>query len=106
MTTKYANVFECYAAIGKWLDEEAPEPWERVVVEFKIIELDDVSERTITYTPLKKAGSSKQFSIYDTDFTNCFYQLARLTSTPEKGSYKKCKFTLFSGGKYKTDFEY
>jgi hypothetical protein len=106
MTEELKNAFDCYGAIAKWLIEEAPEPWENIVVEFEIIEIDDVSNERIEYVPKKDPQSRKQFFIDDTGFAECFFQLARLTSTPEKGLFRKCKFTLLADGRYKSDFEY
>ncbi len=42
MTNKFLGVFEWYEAIGKWLVENAPEPWEKIVIDFEIEEIDDV----------------------------------------------------------------
>lgn len=36
----------------------------------------------------------------------CFYRLARLVSTGDKGLFNKCTFTLLSDGKYDTGFVY
>lgn len=106
MPTTYKNVLECYEAIGRFLTESVPEPWQSIVVDFEIIEIDDVSEDCIVYTPLKSPTVEKQFFINNTNFANCFFQLARLTSTPEKGLFRKCKYALYQGGRYKVDFEY
>jgi hypothetical protein len=107
MERTYKNDFECYEAIGKWLTDEAPEPWKQITIEFEIEVIDDVCEYSIYYLP-KRLWRRKeaQFFIDDTNFWDCFYQLARLTSTPEKGFFKKCHFVLMQNGKYTADFEY
>ena len=106
MTTKYKDAFECYEVIGRWLTEEAPAPWKTIVVDFKLIAIDDVSEYVIKYYPVKAPTVGKQIFIDESELWDAFYQLARLTRSPEKGLFKKCKFTLFDTGKYTSDFEY
>lgn len=106
MTEKLQNVLECYESIGKWLSDEVPERWDRIDVEFQIISVDDVWDYTITYVPHGSPAVEKQFFIDDTGFHDCFFQLARMTSKPDKGFFKRCKFSLHSDGRYKSDFEY
>jgi hypothetical protein len=103
---RFNNVFECYSEIGKWLSNEAPEAWEKITIDFRIIVIDDVCEYVIDYVPDNSDTEERQFFIDDTNFWDCFYQLARLTSTLEKGFFKKCIFALYKNGKYKCDFEY
>jgi len=103
---EYTNPFECYEAIGKWLSNAVPEPWDRIEVYFEIIEMDDVWEDCIVYFPKKSPLIEKQFFIDDFDFTDCFYQLARLTSEEGKGFFKRCDFVLNNDGRYKVDFQY
>lgn len=106
-TTAFADALECYEAIGRWLNEEAAEPWEQIAVEFTILEMDDVSEQVIRYKPSRSIRRRhKQFFIADTRFEDCFFALAKLTSTPEKGFFKKCRFILAGTGQYKVDFDY
>ena len=106
MAQKFENILDCYEAIGRWLVEEAPEPWDVITVHFRIIEIDDVCEPLIVYRSTKRSGVEKQFFIGDTNFGDCFYQLAKLTSSPEKGFYKVCHFVLHKEGHYDVDFEY
>jgi hypothetical protein len=107
LSPKFANAFECYEAIGRRLAEEAPEPWERIEIEFTILEIDDVSEQVIRYVPSRRMSKRyRQFFIRDPDFQECFFALARLTSTPEKHFFRKCRFVLSGSGKYKVDFDY
>jgi hypothetical protein len=96
---------QIYEAIGKRLAEEAPEAWERIEIEYEILEIDDVCEYVIRYAPKRKSGT-KQFFVDDTDFHDLFYQLARATSTVEKGLFKRCKYVLFVDGHFSCDFEY
>jgi hypothetical protein len=88
------------------LRRRCPSRGESITVSFEIIEIDDVSEEIIHYAPKKNPKKLKQFFIDDTRFADCFFALARLTSTPEKGLFKKCRFTLLADGRYHTDFEY
>jgi hypothetical protein len=104
--SKFKNAFECYEKIGQWLSKEAPEPWEQITIDFEIIEIDDVSEYMISYHPSQKKDSEKQFFIDDTNFDDCFFELARLTSSRERGFFRKCRFILNKDGTYKSAFEY
>lgn len=106
MTESFANVFECYEAIGKWLTEEAPEPWESIIADFEIIQIDDVSREVIQYIPTKAPGKLKSFCIDDMGYADCFFQLAKLSSTPEKGLFKTCQFKLQKNGSYHVEFGY
>jgi len=36
----------------------------------------------------------------------CFYRLARLVSTEEKGFFRKCAFRMAGDGKFDVKFEY
>jgi hypothetical protein len=105
--TTFANAFDCYEAIGRWLTEAAPEPWEQIAVDFTILEIDDVSETVITYAPSRGLFRRlRQFFIDDTRFADCFFALARLTSAPGKGYFKTCHYVLSKNGKYKANFDY
>jgi len=105
--TEFADVFECYEAIGRWLSEEAPEPWREITVEFGIIAIDDVSEYVITYRPSGwRLWKRRQFFIDNTNFDNCFFSLAKLISTADKGFFRKCKYVLKKDGSYAISFEY
>ena len=107
MSVVFNNAFECYDAIGQWLTDGVPEPWEEIAVEFEIIVIDDVSEDVIDYLPSEGFfRKRKQFFINDTGFAECFFALAKLTSTPEKGLFKKCRYVLKKDGRYRADFEY
>jgi hypothetical protein len=107
MKRTYQDAFECYEEIGCRLMEAVPEPWKTITIDFEVIAIDDVCEDCIVYVPKRWwRPREAQFSIDDTNFSDCFYQLARLTSTPEKGFFKKCRFVLLQNGKYTADFEY
>ena len=106
MPHTHTNPIECYEDIGRWLSEAVPEPWKNITIDFEIEEIDDVCEYCIVYRPTSNERLEKQFFVDDTRFYDCFYQLARLTSTIEKGFYKKCHFVLNHDGCYEVDFEY
>ena len=103
---QFATPFECYEAIGRWLSEAAPEPWTTITVEFEIIEIDDVSEQCIYYTPKDLARREGQFFIDDLAFGDCFHQLARLTKKPGINYFQKCQFALSDAGSYRVNFTY
>jgi hypothetical protein len=98
--------YECYDVICHWLADAVPDYWDRIRVDFEIIEMDTVSEVSMYYVSMRSTLGRKYFSIDDTRFAACFYALARSMSTPEKGLFRKCEFTLRDGGYYEADFEY
>ena len=101
------NPVECLEAIGRWLAASAPEPWEEITIDFTVIEMDDVSEECIKYKPRGyRRGRLKQFFVDDTGLSECFFSLAKLTSSAEKGYFTKCRYVLSCDGKYTTSFEY
>ena len=103
----FSNPLECYEFIGQLLVDTAPERWKWIRVEFVIIEMDDVCNELIEYMPHGFfQRKTKQFFVDDTSFAECFFALAKLTSTAEKGFFKKCTYQLNKDGSYKADFEY
>ena len=102
MQLQFDNQLECYQAIGGLIASAIDEPWTDARVD---AELDGV-EVTLIKTYLPKGGTKRRDVPFIPTLGECFYRLARLVSTEEKGLFKKCSFTLYSDGKYNTDFVY
>lgn len=99
----FKDVIECYQAIGRALADAAKDDWDKIVAD---ITLD--GERVDAVVTYWRADNKAPLG-YLTGvpmLARCFYELARLVSTEEKGLFKKCTFTLRSDGKYNTDFVY
>lgn len=110
MTTRHSNHIECSEAIAMHLVRNAPAPWRRIEV-LADLDLDvDMVTTQCTYLPTTPGAEKDFFRIEDAhealDFVRCFVDLAHLTSTPEAGLCKRCKFTLESDGTYRTEYEY
>lgn len=98
---------DCLDAIGRWLADSAPEPWEEIAIAFTIIAIDDVSDECITYKPRgHRRGQTKQFFVDDTGLAECFFALAKLTGSAENGHFKTCHYILTEDGKYRADYIY
>src|SRR6185295_12961290 len=106
MSRSFANPIECYEEIGRLLSSAVREPFSSITVEFELIEIDDVSEQVFYYSPKGRPDKEKQFAIRERAFRDCFFALARLTRTPEKDMFKKCRYVLHQDGRYTVDFEY
>lgn len=101
--SEFQDPIECYERIGFLLSGAVAEPWQDIRVE---VELDESAvHMSSDYGPLGSTGERKEID-YVPGLGRCFYDLARLVSTPEKGLYKKCVFTLTEDGRYNTTFEY
>jgi hypothetical protein len=101
------NPVVCLETIGRFLAQGAPEPWSEIAIKFTIIAIDDVCEYVITYKPKGyKRGRPKQFFVDETDFHDCFFELAKLSSTKDRGFFETCVYTLRADGSYSTDFTY
>jgi hypothetical protein len=71
------------------------------------MEIDHACEYEITYKPKGfKRGRPKQFFEDDAGFIACFYTLAKLTSTSERGYFETCTYVLRADGAYTTSFTY
>ena len=101
--SSFQDPIECYEAIASLLSKAVPEPWSDIRVK---VELDEESvDMTSDYAPSRSPRSRREID-YVPGLGDCFYDLARLVSTPEKGLYKRCVFILSRDGKYDTQFEY
>jgi len=97
---------ECYEAIAGHLMNAVPGAWEKITIEFEIMELDHACEYAISYVPKGAFHKVREFFLDDRDFVFLFYSLARATSDEGKGFYKKCRFSVSANGRYKCDFTY
>jgi hypothetical protein len=102
MQLQFGTQFECYQAIGSLIASAIEEPWDDARVD---AELDGI-EITLIKTYLPKGGGKRRDIPFIPTLGECFYRLARLVSSEDKGLFKKCTFTLHSDGKYSTDFVY
>jgi hypothetical protein len=108
--TKYSNHIECSEEIVAHLARNVPAPWRLIEVLAEIVHEDEMVTTECIYYPTARRAKKDWFGIDDAHenvrFARCFIELAHLTSTPELGLFKRCKFTLESDGKYRTEYEY
>jgi hypothetical protein len=97
----FADAIECYEAIGHSLASAAPGSWKVIVVD---VELEGI-EVTIIDQYQATDGQYYEMPLIPT-LGECFYRLARLVSSEQKGFYKKCRYILEPSGKYHADFVY
>jgi hypothetical protein len=97
----FSDAIECYETIGQSLASAVRAPWELIVVD---AELQNVE------VTLVKSYQDPDGRYHDMPFVpilgECFYTLARLVSSEQKGLYKKCHYVLEPSGKYNANFEY
>lgn len=99
----FRDPLECYQAIGAALAGAARQPWDRIVVE---AELDEESVDAVVACWRDGADKPGEYLTGVPRLASHIYDLARLTSTPEKGLFKSCTFTLAKDGTYTVDFAY
>lgn len=108
--TQYSNHIECSEAIATHLVRNVPAQWRLIEVLVDIVHEDEMVTTECIYYPPASRAKKEWFGIdnayENVEFGRCFIQLAHLTSTPERGLFKRCKFTLESDGKYRTEYEY
>ncbi|RAM63626.1 immunity protein YezG family protein [Herbaspirillum rubrisubalbicans] len=91
-----------YESIGNALSNAAVNPWNLIVLNAT---LDDV--RVDVIVSCWRTGQSEvEYLTGVPRLASFIYDLARVLSTPEKGRFKKCKFTLQNTGKFDVEFEY
>jgi len=109
MERQYSNYIECSEAIASYLMCNVPAPWRSIEALVEIDHEDEMVTSELIYYP-DQTGAKDWFAIHDgeedAEFAACFRQLARLVSTPERGLFSKCKFTLQPDGRYRTEYEY
>jgi|SRR5215831_2091088 len=109
MNPKFTDQKECLEAIGRALLKGVPEPWTQI---------DALIERRgngligyeLSYRPERDPSLVEPFVVGNAaagvDFADCFNQLARLISTPEKGLFRDCIYQIKRDGKYTADYKY
>lgn len=108
--TKYSDHLECSEAIAGFLVRNVPAPWRLIEVLVKVQhDIEMVTAELIFYPP--EPGSKKKWfgiedAAEDVEFGDCFVQLAKLVSSPERGLFKRCKFSLEPDGQYRAEYEY
>jgi hypothetical protein len=106
----YTNHVDCTDAIARHLARNVPGKWRRIEAQVKVNHEIEMVTRELVYYPPGSSSKKEHFRIEDgeedVEFGDCFVQLAGLLSTPEKGLFEKCRFTLESDGKYRAEYEY
>ena len=97
----FTDAIECYEAIGDSLASAAAGSWKVIVVD---VELEGI-EVTIISQYQAADGQYHDMPLVPI-LGECFYRLARLVSSEQKGFFKKCRYTLEANGKYHADFVY
>ena len=109
MFKKYEDYHAALERIGLILVGNVPEEWKEIQADVEL-HPDDVVQTSHFYRPASDASKEQPLRIasgYEhLEFSDCFKQLAKLTSTPEKGLFKKCKFIMQGTGKYTAEYEY
>lgn len=107
---KFSDHIECSQAIATHLVRNVPAPWRKIEVAVDIVHEEEMVTTECIYYPPASDAEKEWFGIEDAYenvlFGNCFIDLAHLTSTPEQGLFKRCKFTLEPDGKYRAEYEY
>lgn len=92
---------ECCQEIASALAAQVPRGWRQVRT---VAELDEESV-DLESSYIDSSGKTvEMLAAYEV--ASYFHQLASLTSTPEKGLYKRCVVTVESTGRYNFAYEY
>ena len=102
---RFGDPTECYRAIGALLAGAITEPWKETVVDVKLVASAQSVELINWYVP-KADDTARKHLPYVPGLGRCFYDLAPLLSTEDKGYYKRCVFTLWPDGRYDAQFVY
>lgn len=98
----FKDPIECYQAIAQEASSlMTGQQWREFRVE---CELDGNS--TDMLMEFVGADGKKGYVTQSSMLPEYFVALAQLVSTPEKGLYKVCRFSLTPDGRYKVDFDY
>ena len=98
----FRDEIECYQAIGTALATAADNPWASITAE---IALEDCRvDAVVSYVDANTGATGYLAGV--PGLANCFYELARLVSTPDKGHFRSCVFTLEPNGRFDVDFSY
>ncbi len=99
----FQDALECYQAIGSALAGAAQRPWDHIV-----LKADLGGDRIDTVIACWRDGddSPSDYLAGVPRLASHIYDLARLTSNPEKGLLKSCVIVLKKNGTYNVDFVY
>jgi hypothetical protein len=99
----FNDQIECNEAIARGMIRSVHEPWEEICLE------TDLDGNSTNLVLIYRPAGDDEFSgnvIPDIKLAGYMFELSRLVSTPEKGFFKRCIFTVHSDGRYKADFTY
>lgn len=97
----YPDQAACCQAIGMYLVAAVHEPWS--VIECRAA-LDEESVELRKHY-INANGECRELPFIPM-LAESFWQLARLVSTPSKGLFKACHFSVRAGGQYEVSYEY
>ncbi len=97
----FSDQTDCCQTIGKVLAAAVREKWQNITVE---VQLSGI-EVTLIKHYKNEHGISKDVPFIPI-LGECFYALARLVSTEQKGYFKSCTFVLEPNGEFNTQFVY
>lgn len=97
----FEHIDQFYEAIANELNTIFPEPWIKVEVEARRFE-GSINIKVV-YT---KPDGNRESDVDEIMLPEYFFDLAKVVSTPEKGFYKICNFTMDNKGKFDVTFEY
>lgn len=99
----FKDAIDCYQAMGKTLSAAAHAPWTRILVDATLADIR--VDAVVTYWDGKDEKPTGYLAGVPR-LAQYVYELARLVSSEEKGLFKKCRFELYSDGKFRVSFEY
>lgn len=100
----FKDPIECYEAIGTALSNAAVKhSWDYICLDAT---LQDQQVDTVVECWQKNQTEPVAYLTGIPKLARFIYDLARLVSTQEKGLFKNCNFTLYSGGKFDVNFIY
>jgi len=99
----FPDQIECCRAIASAMSRAVPEPWETVRA---IAGLDEDSvDLLIEYRPRGRAEFTGNIP-HIPMLARYFHELAPLVSSPDKGLFRRCVFTVQKDGRYNANYEY
>jgi hypothetical protein len=95
--------------IGQILAANVREDWVEIQADVELLP-DDIVKTSHFYRPASNLSGETPLHIASgfehMELGDCFQQLAKLTSTPAKGHFKKAVYRLLNTGKYTADYQY
>jgi hypothetical protein len=109
MFRKYQDHHSALERAGKILASNVGQDWIEIQADVELLS-DGIVSTTHFYRPTNDPSNQEPLHIASgfehLEFSDCFKQVAQLTGTPEKGSFKRCTYRLQNTGKYSADYEY